>query len=89
MKETLVWVCEICGTRYDSITEAENCEAAHIKPKMLTKTMKFHPYKCGRDPILTGYKVSQYPDWIDIEMQDGKTVRYKLVDWRIQDGRTD
>lgn len=77
MKETTLYVCEICGTRYTSITEAENCEAAHIKPKRLTKTMKFHPYKCGRDPILTGYKVSQYPDWIDIEMQDGKIVRYK------------
>lgn len=72
MKETTLWVCEICGERYTSITEAENCEAVHIKPKRLTKTMKFHPYKCGRDPIL-----SQYPDWIDIEMQDGTTVRYK------------
>lgn len=77
MKETMLYVCEICGESYANKKEAENCEAAHIKPKRLTKTMKFHPYKCGRDPILTGYKVSQYPDWIDIEMQDGKTVRYK------------
>lgn len=40
----------------------------------------FHPYKSGKDPTLTRYEasqVSQYPDWIDIEMQDGKTIRYK------------
>lgn len=77
MKETTLYVCEICGTMYSSITEAENCETAHIKPKRLTESMKFHPYKCGRDPILTGYKVSGYPDWIEIEMQDGKIIRYK------------
>ena len=32
MKEITLWVCEICGKRYNSITEAEKCEAAHIKP---------------------------------------------------------
>lgn len=77
MKETIFYICEICNGRYASKKEAENCEAAHIKPKRLTETMKFHPYKSGKDPILTCYEVSQYPDWIDIEMQDGKTVRYK------------
>ena len=71
MKETTLYVCEICGTRYANKKEAENCEAAHIKPKRFTKSMKFHPYKSGREPIF------QYPDWIDIEMQDGNTVRYK------------
>lgn len=78
MKETTLYICEICGERYADRKEAETCEAAHIKPKRLTKTMKFHPYKCGRDPIL-GFAVSQsqYPDWIEIEMQDGKIVRYK------------
>ena len=78
MKETTLYICTICGEKYANKKEAENCEAAHIKPKRLTKTMKFHPYKCGRDPIL-GFAVSQsqYPDWIEIEMQDGKIVRYK------------
>ena len=73
MKEITLYVCEICGTRYANKKEVENCEASHIKPKKLTKTMKFHPYKSGKDPTLT----LQYPDWIDIEMQDGKIVRYK------------
>ncbi|MSS13664.1 hypothetical protein [Porcincola intestinalis] len=80
MKETTVYVCEICKTRYANRQEAEKCEAAHIKPKKLTKSMKFHPYKSGKDPTFTryeAYQVSQYPDWIDIEMQDGNTVRYK------------
>ena len=77
MKETTLYVCEICKARYANRKEAENCEAAHIKPKKLTKTMKFHPYKIGKDPTFTRYEVSQYPDWIDIEMQDGNIVRYK------------
>lgn len=80
MKETTLYVCEICKTRYANRQEAEKCEAAHIKPKKLTKSMKFHPYKSGKDPTFTRYEasqVSQYPDWIDIEMQDGNTVRYK------------
>ena len=77
MKETTIYVCEICGTRYANRKEAENCEAAHIKPKRITKSMKYHPYKSGKDPTLTPHEASQYPDWIDIEMQDGKTVRYK------------
>lgn len=68
MKETIFYICEICNGRYASKKEAENCEAAHIKPKRLTETMKFHPY--ASNP-------SQYPDWIYIEMQDGETVRYK------------
>lgn len=85
MKETTLYICEICGERYADRKEAENCEAAHIKPKKLTKTMKFHPYKSGKNPTLTRYEatngvshtVAQYPDWIDIEMQDGSIVRYK------------
>lgn len=85
MKETTLYICELCGTRYASRKEAENCEAAHIKPKRLTKSMKFHPYKSGKDPTITLYEatngvshtVTQYPDWIDIEMQDGNIVRYK------------
>lgn len=77
MKETTLYICEICGERYADRKEAENCEAAHIKPKKLTKTMKFHPYKSGKNPTLTRYEASQYPDWIDIEMQDGSVVRYK------------
>ena len=77
MKETTLYICEICKERYADRKEAEKCEAAHIKPKKLTKNMKFHPYKSGYDPILACREVSQYPDWIDIEMCDGKTVRYK------------
>ena len=80
MKEEMLYICEICQTRYTNKKEAENCEAAHIKPKKMTKSMKFHPYKSGKDPTLTLYEASQssnYPDWIDIEMQDGNIVRYK------------
>ena len=77
MKETVLYICEICKERYVERKEAEACESAHIKPKRLTKKMKFHPYKSGKDPMLTKVMVSQYPDWIEVEMQDGNTVRYK------------
>lgn len=77
MKETTLYICEICGERYASREDAESCEAAHVRPKKLTKIMKFHPYKSRKDPALTRYEVPQYPDWIDIEMQDGSIVRYK------------
>ena len=77
MKETTLYICEICGEKYASREDAESCEAAHIKPKKLTKTMTSHPYKSGKDTVLTHYKVSQYPDWLDIEMQDGNIVRDK------------
>lgn len=77
MKETTLYICEICKEKYANKKKAENCEAAHIKPKKLTEIMKFHPYKSGNDPILPFHKVDQYPDWIDIEMQDGNIVRYK------------
>ena len=77
MKESTLYVCEFCNTSYADRKEAEACEAAHIKPKKLTKKMKFHPYKNGKGPIFTHQQVVQYPDWIDVEMQDGNTVRYK------------
>lgn len=77
MKESTLYVCEFCNTSYADRKEAEACEAAHIKPKKLTKKMKFHPYKSGKDPIFAHQQVVQYPDWIDVEMQDGNTVRYK------------
>lgn len=77
MKETTLYICEICKERYADRNEAESCEAAHIRPKKLTKNMKFHPYKSGRDPILTYKDTRSYPDWIEVEMQDGQIVRYK------------
>lgn len=77
MKETTLYVCEICKARYANRKEAENCEAAHIKPKKLTKEMKFHPYNQN----LLYQAVSQYPDWIDIEMQDGNIVHTAAQRW--------
>lgn len=79
MKEKILYICEICKTQYSEKKDAERCEATHIKPKRLTKKMKFHAFRSGRDPILTyaHSETKNYPDWIDIEMQDGETIRYK------------
>ena len=74
MKETMLYICEICGEEYNERKEAEDCEASHIKPKRLAK-MKFRPYKIEKgtfSPKVEG----RYPEWIDIEMQDGNTVTY-------------
>ncbi len=43
MKETTLYICEICKERYVDQKEAENCEAAHIKPKRLTKKDEVSP----------------------------------------------
>ena len=79
MKQKTLYICEICKTEYKEKKDAEQCEASHIKPKRITTWMKFHAFRCGRDPILpyAHLAIKNYPDWIDIEMQDGKTVRYK------------
>lgn len=74
MKETTLYICEICNTKYASKKEAKNCESAHIKPKKPIK-MGFHPYMAGKGSFKF-VAADQYPDWIDFEMQDGSTATY-------------
>ena len=64
MKELNLYECEICGTRFKAKIDCYTCEKSHILPKKITRS-KFH--RCNDD---------NYPDYIEVEMVDGKVVRY-------------
>ena len=58
--------CEFCNTEYKNQTDAQECELNHVAPIKIKKT-EYHPYKsdkCG------------YPKSINIEMTDGKVIKY-------------
>lgn len=66
MKEITTFQCEICGTQFKSKQVAEECENAHKKIKKVT-AIKYRPYTSAKDGI---------PDWINVEFDNGKTIRY-------------
>ena len=71
MRALTTFQCELCNTQYADRTEAKSCEEHHIQPKALTKKMKFHSFKMDE------YCQQNYPDWIEIEMENGAVVRYQ------------
>lgn len=66
MKALSQFQCEICNTIYKSKSECQNCESTHQRPRMIVYN-KFNSYKND----------GKYPNYIDVEMADGKTMRYK------------
>lgn len=66
MKELKLYQCEYCGTQYKNQSECEKCESNHIHPVKIVGC-KYHANK----------KSKEYPDYITVEMDDGKNVRYK------------
>lgn len=66
MKTLSQFQCEICNTIYKSESECRNCERCHQLPVEIINS-KFNSYKSD----------GQYPNYIDVEMADGKTIRYK------------
>lgn len=67
MKETTLYVCEICGTNYAMRSSAEKCEKGHKKPKKID-CCKYIPINNDN----TGYPLK-----IDVQMEDGKIVSYR------------
>lgn len=63
MKEFNQYQCEICGIVYRDRLIAEKCEATHILPK------KIIGYKF--------YKEAKYPEYVNIEFEDGSVGRYQ------------
>lgn len=58
--------CEFCNTEYKNQVDAQECEANHSFPIKIKKS-EYHPYKndkCG------------YPKSINVEMTDGKVIKY-------------
>lgn len=66
MKALSQFQCEICNTIYKSESECRNCERCHQLPTKIVNS-KINSYKND----------GKYPNYIDVEMADGKTIRYK------------
>lgn len=66
MKTLSQFQCEICNTIYKSESECWNCERCHQLPTKIVNS-KINSYKND----------GKYPNYIDVEMADGKTIRYK------------
>lgn len=67
MKEQKLYVCEYCNTSYNDENKALNCESNHRHPKSINKAL-YRSIKSDK----TGY-----PQFINIEMDDGKVIRYE------------
>ena len=63
MKEQRLYVCEMCGTKYNEKERALDCEKAHMRPVGFAG-MKFHAN-------------AAVPDWIEVTFSDGSSCRYK------------
>lgn len=66
MKALSQFQCEFCNTIYKSKSECQICENFHQHPRIIVYN-NFNSYKNG----------GKYPNYIDIKMADGKTIRYK------------
>ena len=67
MKRIELFQCEICSTQYKFKREAEECEKSHIRP------LNFE--KCRYAPM--NMVERGYPETIDVQFQDGSTIRYR------------
>lgn len=67
MKKVEHYVCEICGTTYNSESNAIECEQHHRKPKEVF-AVKYRPKNMCADG---------YPDTVIIKFDDGQSIRYK------------
>ncbi len=63
MKEQRLYVCEMCGTKYNEKERALDCEKAHMRPVGFAG-IKFHAN-------------AAVPDWIEVTFSDGSSCRYK------------
>lgn len=66
MKKVENYICEICGTMYNSNFECGKCEGSHKKPVEITKTT-YHPVTMDR---------SGHPKKIIVKFDDGSIEEY-------------
>lgn len=67
MKETKIYICEVCGTQYASKTRCMACEKSHKKPLRI-KNCKYLPKQNSE---------KGYPFRIDVKMEDGEVISYR------------
>lgn len=64
MKEIKRYICGHCGAEYEEKDQCNRCEESHKRP---AGVMTVNSIQYGRD---------KYPEWIDVLMSDGTTIRY-------------
>lgn len=69
MKKIEAYICELCREQYVSEACALACEQSHRRIKTV--------YDKRRKPF---YDVEGYPMMLEVEMDNGKRLRYKLYD---------
>ena len=67
MKKVEHYICEICGTEYNSRLKCEECESGHVMPVKIDGA-NFIPMRNNR---------SGYPTQIHVKMSNGETITYK------------
>lgn len=66
MHEFKMYQCDFCGTKYSEKLRCQECERGHKKP-INVKSSKY---------ISISNDATGYPQYVDVEMNNGKTVRY-------------
>ena len=66
MKKIDLYVCEICGTQYKEKAKCQECEKTHVRPVQIIDE-KYMAKNCN----------GEYPIYIMVKMEDGKTITYK------------
>lgn len=66
MKELKLFMCDVCGTKYNDKRTCQRCESTHIKPKKVLEA-KYLPFT---------QNAKGYPTRINIEFENGESVVY-------------
>ena len=76
MKVQTLYQCELCKTQFAKEDDAISCEKSHVKPMNCKSivNMKFHR---GHGQRSAFGNEKNYPDWIEIKMEDNEVVRYR------------
>lgn len=67
MKKVEYYVCEICGTEYNTKIKAESCESCHCRPREIIDARYLNKAQNN----------SGYPITITVKMADGTHQIYK------------
>ena len=67
MKIKTLYECEFCHTRFNDADKCEKCESSHSKPKKIVATHYKNENNIGA------------PNYIDVLLDNGKTMRYSAT----------
>ena len=66
MKKVWIYICDICGERFQSQEECKRCENGHMKPENILK--------------YTFPRAGRYPSMISVQMDDKTVCYYSFTD---------